>query len=83
MLEKAFAGIPAGARMLVVTPSVVDAAVVSSDIRFWRWSSFRCRLTEGPERSEPLQNEAEELAGTERVAVYGRPDRLLWDDWGR
>jgi hypothetical protein len=27
VLEKAFAGIPAGARMLVVTPSVVDAAV--------------------------------------------------------
>ena len=27
VLEKAFAGIPAGARMLVVTPSIVDAAV--------------------------------------------------------
>ena len=27
VLEKAFAGIPAGARMLVVTPSLVDAAV--------------------------------------------------------
>lgn len=27
VLEKAFAGIPAGARMLIVTPSVVDAAV--------------------------------------------------------
>jgi hypothetical protein len=27
VLDKAFAGIPAGARMLVVTPSVVDAAV--------------------------------------------------------
>ncbi len=27
MLEKAFTGIPAGARMLVVTPSVVNAAV--------------------------------------------------------
>jgi hypothetical protein len=27
VLEKAFAGIPAGARMLVVTPAVVDAAM--------------------------------------------------------
>lgn len=27
VLEKAFAGIPAGARMLVVTPRIVDAEV--------------------------------------------------------
>ena len=32
LLEKAFAGIPAGARMLVVTPPLVDAAV--SEIPF-------------------------------------------------
>ena len=48
VLEKAFAGIPAGARMLVVTPSLVDAAV--AEIPFGavvEAASLRRALAEG------------------------------------